>query len=287
VFTPRAVEALRPEIQRIIDGLLDAMAARASAGEAIDVVGKLAFPLPMEVVRLLFGAPPDEWAEHVVPLFAGADPLGPMVALAEYFEHEVIPRRRRQPGEDLFSGLVRGDLADEELVANAVLLVTAGFETTECLLANAVLCLLRHPDQRAVLLGDPRGRARNAVEEVLRFEPPALSTTRQTTEDVEVAGRTIPAGAKVLFSVIAGNRDPARYEEPDRFDITRPDVRPLTFGGGVHGCVGAALARLEGEVVVGSLFARFPHLALAEDEITWTADNPTVRRPARLLVHLS
>jgi cytochrome P450 len=286
VFTPRAVEALRPEIQRVTDRLLDAMAARPP-GEPVDVVAALAFPLPMEVVRLLFGAPADEWDARVVPLFTDPNPLGPMVALADYFERDVIPRRRRQPGDDLFSGLVRGDLDDEELVANAVLLVTAGFETTECLLANAVLCLLRDADQRALFLADPRGRARNAVEEVLRFEPPALSTTRQTLKDVEVAGRTIPAGAKVLFSVIAGNRDPARYAEPDRFDITRPDIRPLTFGGGVHVCVGAALARLEGEVVLGSLFERFPHLALAEDEITWTADNPTVRRPVRLLVRTS
>jgi cytochrome P450 len=207
-----------------------------------------------------------------------------MLELADYFATVGIPRRREEPGDDRFTGLVRGDLTDDELVANAVLLVTAGFETTECLVANAVLAILTHPDQRAVLLEDPRARSRNAIEEVLRFEPPALSTTRQTTAPVEVAGRTIPAGAKVLFSTLAGNRDPSRYADPDRFDITRPDVRPLTFGGGVHVCVGAALARMEGDVALASAFERFPDLELAEDPIEWTADNPTVRRPVRLRV---
>jgi cytochrome P450 len=284
VFTPRAVEALRPEVQRITDGLLDAMGERLAAGGPVDVVHDYAFPMPMEVVRLLFGADPVEWAERVVPLFVDSNPLAPMVILADYFAEVVIPLRRKAPGDDLFSGLVRGDLTDEELVANAVLLVTAGFETTECLVANAVLAILAHPDQRAVLLEDPRVRARNAIEEVLRWEPPALSTTRQTTAPVEVAGSTIPAGAKVLFSTLAGNRDPARYPEPDRFDITRPDIRPLTFGGGAHVCVGAALARMEGDVALGSLFERFPDLELAEERIEWTVDNPTVRRPVRLLV---
>jgi cytochrome P450 len=284
VFTPRAVEALRPEVQRITDGLLDAMGARLQQGEAVDVVHDYAFPMPMEVVRLLFGSDPDEWATRIVPLFEDSNPLAPMLELADYFATVVIPQRRAEPGDDLFSGLVRGDLTDDELVANAVLLVTAGFETTECLVANAVLAILAHPDQRAVLLEDPRARARNAVEEVLRWEPPALSTTRQTTAPVEVAGRTIPTGAKVLFSTLAGNRDPARYTDPDRFDITRADIRPLTFGGGVHVCVGAALARMEGDVALASIFERFPDLELAEERIEWTVDNPTVRRPVRLLV---
>jgi cytochrome P450 len=284
VFTPRAVEALRPEVQRITDGLLDAMAVRLERKEAVDVVHDYAFPMPMEVVRLLFGSDPEEWATRIVPLFEDSNPLAPMLELADYFATVVIPQRRAEPGDDLFSGLVRGDLTDDELVANAVLLVTAGFETTECLVANAVLAILAHPDQRAILLEDPRSRARNAIEEVLRWEPPALSTTRQTTAPVEVAGRTIPAGAKVLFSTLAGNRDPARYTDPDRFDITRPDIRPLTFGGGVHVCVGAALARMEGDVALASLFERFPDLALADEQIEWTADNPTVRRPVRLLV---
>jgi cytochrome P450 len=284
VFTPRAVEALRPEVQRITDGLLDAMGRRLGDGEAVDVVREYAFPMPMEVVRLLFGSDPDEWASRVVPLFEDSNPLAPMLELADYFAGVEIPQRRAHPGDDLFSGLVVGDLSDDELVANAVLLVTAGFETTECLIANAVLAILTHADQRAILLEDPRGRARNAIEEVLRWEPPALSTTRQTTAPVEVAGRTIPAGAKVLFSTLAGNRDPSRYPDPGRFDISRPDIRPLTFGGGVHVCVGAALARMEGDVALASLFERFPDLELAEDAITWTADNPTVRRPVRLLV---
>ncbi len=298
-FTPRAVEALGPAIQAATDAALDRMAtAFSSGGGSVDVVGDLAFSVPMEVVRLLFGAAPDAWDEHVVALFdgrqrgeAGADagPLGPMVALSEYFEQTVLPACREQPGDDIFSAMVVGDedgtLPDFELVANAVLLVTAGFETTQCLLANTVLALLAHPEARAWLLVDPRGRAGAVIEECLRWEPAALSTTRQTTCPVEVQGTTIPEGAKILFSVIAGNRDPRRYPVPSQFDPSRIDIRPLTFGGGAHVCVGAALARLEGEIVIASLFERFPELRLAPDAtVEWAASNPTVRRPSRLLV---
>ncbi len=305
-FTPRAVEALRPAIEAVTAAALDRMAAAFSAGEPVDVVGDLAFAVPMEVVRLLFGAPADEWDERVVALFDGRDtgdmgdtgeggggagggPLGAMVALSEYFEHSVLPARRDAPGDDIFSAMVVGDdegtLGDFELIANAVLLVTAGFETTQCLLANTILALLSHPDALGWLLADPRGRAGGTIEECLRWEPAALSTTRQTTCPVEVAGTTIPEGAKILFSVIAGNRDPRRYSEPSEFDPSRIDIRPLTFGGGVHVCVGAALARLEGEIVIGALFERFPGLELApEATVEWAASNPTVRRPSRLLV---
>jgi cytochrome P450 len=168
-------------------------------------------------------------------------------------------------------------------VANAVLLVTAGFETTMSLITLAVYALLSHPEQAEELRADPT-LARNAVEETLRFEPAALSTTRCTPVDLEVEGVTIPGGANILFSVVAGNRDPRRYENPGRFDITRDDNRPLTFGAGVHACIGAALARLEGEVAVGSLFARFPALRLAPQTIAWQTENPTVRRPVALHV---
>jgi pimeloyl-[acyl-carrier protein] synthase len=290
-FTPRAVDAMRPAIQGIADGLLDEIAERGGA----DVVADYAFPLPMEVVRLLFGVEPEPWAANVTALFdpATADPhtgpLGPMGALADWFIG-VVDERRRAPGSDMFSTMIAPDedgdaLSTEELVANAVLLVTAGFETTMSLITLTVYALLTHSDQLELLVADP-SLARNAIEETLRFEPAALSTTRSTPDDVDVAGVTIPGGANILFSVVAANRDPRRYDDPGRFDITRDDIRPLTFGAGQHACIGAALARLEGEIAVASLFARFPQLRLPPQAVVWQMENPTVRRPVALRVDI-
>jgi len=210
-----------------------------------------------------------------------------MGALAEWFVG-VVEARREALGTDMFSAMLAPDehgdaLSTAEAVANAVLLVTAGFETTMSMITLAVWSLLTHPEQLGALRADP-SLAAGAVEETLRFEPAALSTTRSTPHDLEVAGTTIPAGSNILCSVVAGNRDPRRYDEPDRFDITRTDVRPLTFGAGAHACLGAALARLEGKIAVGTLVRRFPGLRLASDELTWQTQNPTVRRPIALPV---
>jgi cytochrome P450 len=178
----------------------------------------------------------------------------------------------------------QGDtLSDLELVANAVLLVTAGFETTMGLISQSVLALLTHPDQLEELRAHPE-LVRNTVDEVLRFEPPAVSSTRSTPIDIEIAGVTIPAGSNILVSILAGNRDPRRYEEPDRFLIARDDIRPLTFGGGAHVCIGAALARMEAEVVLGELVAQTSALELVTDPIRWQTENPTIRRPVELTV---
>jgi len=288
-FTPRSVEALRPTVESLADRLVDGLAADGGG----DFVAAVAFPLPIEVVRLLFGVDPDEWDAEVVDLFrpgrasTGGGFIGQMQRLADYF-WRFVPARRRAPGDDMFSAMVQPDsdgdrLSDLELVANAVLLVTAGFETTMGLLSLAILTLLRHPDQLAMVRDDPE-LARNTVEEVLRFEPAAVSTTRHTPVDIGVAGTTIPADSNVLFSVIAANRDPERYTDPDRFDIMRADVRPLTFGGGAHVCIGAALARMEAEVVLRAIVTRTADLTLVTDPIVWQAENPTVRRPERLVV---
>jgi cytochrome P450 len=289
-FTPRAVDSFRPAIQSLADHLLDGVAALGSA----EIVADYAFPIPMEVVRLLFGVDASEWDKQVVELVrpgrpAAANAVEMMDALADYLA-DVVARRRDAPGTDMFSAMVvpddKGDrLSDHQLLANAVLLVTAGFETSMGLIALSILTLLRHPDQLAALRADP-ALIRNAVEEVLRFEPPALSTTRSTLEDVDVRGHVIPAGSNVLFPMAAVNRDPDRYPDPDTFDITRADIRPLTFGGGAHVCLGAALARLEAEVAVGSFFGRVGAARLGDDDIEWQAQNPTVRRPVALPVHL-
>ena len=166
-----------------------------------------------------------------------------------------------------------------------MLLVTAGFETTMGLLTNAVRTLLLHPDQLALLLDDP-SLAPSAVDEVLRFEPPALFTTRYATEAIEVAETVLPAGANVMFSSVAANRDPARYPEPDRFDITRHDIRPVTFGGGVHSCIGSTLARVEAEIALTTLFSAAPTLSLVPPLSPFQSDNPSVRMPEHLHVRV-
>jgi cytochrome P450 len=288
-FTPRAVAALRPDIQALADRLCDGL----EAGGGGDVVADYAFPLPMEVVRMLFAIDADEWAANVAVLFdpatapTDAGPLGPMGALAEWFVG-VVDARRDALGTDMFSAMLAPDdhgdsLSTAKAVANAVLLVTAGFETTMSLITLAVWSLLTHPEQLEALRAAP-SLAAGAVEETLRFEPAALSTTRSTPRDLDVAGATIPAGSNILCSVVAANRDPRRYDEPDRFDIARADVRPLTFGAGAHACLGAALARLEGEIAVGTLVRRFPGLRLVGGDVAWQTQNPTVRRPVTLPV---
>jgi cytochrome P450 len=291
-FTPRAVAAMRPTVQALAEHLVDALVARGGG----DVVHDLAFPLPMEVVRGMFAVDPGTWDAEIVALFDPARaPLpdgivGQMGRLTEWFGR-FVEERRAEPGDDLFSALMAVDeagdrLSDHELVANGVLLLTAGFETTMALVALMVRTLLLHPDQWALVRADP-SLARGAVEEVLRYEPAALSTTRTATVDLEVRGTTIPAGANVLVSVLAANRDPERYADPDRFDVTRTDVRPLTFGGGAHHCIGASLARLEAEVVLSTLVERAPGLRLVDGgACRWQADNPTVRRPVTLEVRV-
>jgi cytochrome P450 len=288
-FTPRAVADLRPQIAEVVDRLVDDLIARGGG----DVNELLAFPLPMEVTRLLFGVEPDVWDAEVTALFdparrSDAGWVADMEALAGFLA-DFLPRWPATSGTGLFSALKAPDedgnvLSDHEQVANSVLLVTAGFETTMSLLTNGVRTLLLHPDQLALLRAEP-GLVAAAVDEVLRFEPPALWTSRYATEAIDVAGGQIPAGANVLFSSVAANRDPDRYVDPDRFDITRSDIRPVTFGGGVHSCVGAALARAEAEIALSTLFSRAPNLRLVEPFCTrFQADNPSVRRPESLVV---
>jgi cytochrome P450 len=290
VFTPRAVEALRPQVEQVTNGLVAGLVA-AGGG---DVIPALAFPLPMEVMRLLFGVDAATWRERVAALF---DPAGGGPAFTDQlqqlitFLQELVGQRRGRPGEDMFSRMFAADedgdvLSDDELVANGVLLITAGFETTMSLIALAVHTLLRHPDQLELLRTD-WSLARGAVEEVLRYEPAALSTTRSTSEPLTLHGQTIPAGANVIVAMAGVNRDPAHFADPDHFLITRTGIRPLTFGGGAHLCIGAGLARLEAEVAITTLFRAAPSLRLPDDFVTtWHAGNPTVRRPESVPVLL-
>jgi cytochrome P450 len=289
-FTPRAVDELRPAIEAAAVPLVDRLVAEGGG----DLVECLAFPLPMEVTRLLFGVDPADWDAGIVALFdprrrSGRGWVDDMQRLTDSLRGVVADHRAgTAPPTGLFAALGTTDddglvLSEFEQLANAVLLVTAGFETTMGLLTNAVRTLLLHPRELALLLDDP-SLAASAVDEVLRFEPPALFTTRYATEAIEVAGSVIPAGANVMFSSVAANRDPARYHDPDRFDITRRDIRPVTFGGGVHSCIGSTLARVEAEIALTTLLAAAPTLSLVPPLSPFQGDNPSVRMPEHLRV---
>ena len=287
-FTPRAVEALRVPITRLADRLVSDLVA-AGGG---DIITALAYPLPMEVVRLLFGVDADRWGAEVAdglrPVSARGAKMGFSTRCSSLWTSSTSwsCERRTARGVDVFSALFVADddgetLSDLELKANAVLLVTAGFETTMSLITLAVRTLLLHRDQLR-LLRDDHSLVHQAVDEVLRFEPAALSTTRHTTVEVELKGRVIPAGQNVLFSLAAANRDPDRFDHPDEFDITRSDIRPLTFGAGVHNCIGAALAHMEAEIALIALIDGAPELRLRDERCTWQQANPTIRRPTSL-----
>lgn len=292
-FTPRAVDAMRPAIARAAERLVDELEA-AGGG---DIVTGFAFAVPMEVTRQLFGVEPDAWDAGVVALFdparrSGEGWVADMERLRVFLDGVVRGGGAADtPETGLFAALRAPDehgdvLSLDEQLANSLLLVTAGFETTMGLLANAVRSLLLHPDQLELLRSDWT-LAPAAVDEVLRFEPPAIFTTRFATEPIAVAGTVIPAGANVMFSSLAANRDPARYVEPHRFDITRTDIHPVTFGGGVHSCIGSTLARVEAEIALVALFGRLPSLALVEPVCTrFQRDNPSVRLPESLVVTL-
>jgi cytochrome P450 len=290
VFTPRAVEGLRPRIEEIVITAIEGLQAGATGGRA-DVMAAMAWQIPMEVMRELFGVDAGEWQAGVVDAcFAAGTPVAMMNGLTDYLS-TLVDRRRSGPGSDVFSRLFAPDelgesLGDHELVANGVLLITAGFETTMSLLGNMLCCIGSRPEVRDAVRRD-RSLIGAAVEETLRFETPALSTSRTTTAEVALGEQAIPAGGNVLFSLAAGNRDPRRFADPDRFDVARRDVRPLGFGGGLHVCIGAALARLEAQVTLAAMLDRFPSFGVDPATVSWRKDNPTVRGPASLPIRLA
>jgi cytochrome P450 len=278
-FTPRTIERLRPRVQQLVDELLD---ARTGTG-TIELIEDLAYPLPVQVISELLGVPPEDherfkgWSRD---LARGLDPdfilpqdvldqrKAAVDAFSAYFL-ELIAERRRSPQDDLLSALVaaedEGDrLTERELLSTCTLLLVAGHETTVNLIANGTLALLRHPDQLRRLRDDP-GIARSAVEELLRYDPPVQMTGRVALEDIELDGATLTKGAFGLLLLASANRDPAAFPEPDRLDLGRADNHHLAFGFGTHFCLGAPLARLEGEVALTTLARRCPDLALATD----------------------
>lgn len=281
-FTPRMIELLRPRIQEIADGLIDAVAAD---GE-MELVSDFAFPLPITVIAELLGVPPvdrdrfRDWSAAIVSPALAADELerfgAKMVEFKDYL-HALFEERRREPGEDLVSALVAvedgGDtLSEQELSSMVAILIVAGHETTVSLIGNATLALLTHPEQRAEIERNPSLLPR-AVEELIRYDGPVERTlNRWAAEDVELRGQKIRRGESVIVVLGAADRDPERFAAPDTLDLTAErDSRHLGFGRGSHFCLGAPLARLEGEIALGTLLRRLPglRLAVAEGELRW------------------
>lgn len=269
-FTSRRVEHLRPHIEQLTDELLDAMAAR---GEA-DLMADFSVPLTIAVICKLLGITEQE-QEHVRASWERqAELLSPEAAeqlaneQAEYLTG-VIAAKRAAPGEDLVTSLIQardsgGDqLSDNELVAMVHLLLMSGFETTMNMIGNAMVTLLGHPEQLALLRDKPE-LLPAALEELVRYDSPVqASMLRFTVDDIELEDALIPAGSYVLVSNRQANRDPAKFTDPDLLDVTRRPEAHLGYGHGVHYCVGAPLARLEAQIAIGKLIARFPDLALA------------------------
>ncbi|MBF3044978.1 cytochrome P450, partial [Pseudomonas aeruginosa] len=276
-FTPRQVERLQPHIERITEALLDAMAGREQA----DLMADFAIPLTIAVIFELLGIPEAE-REHARQSWERqAELLSPEEAQAladaqvDYLR-VLLEAKRRQPADDVYSGLVQaadesGQLSEAELVSMAHLLMMSGFETTMNMIGNALVTLLVNPEQLALLRAQPE-LLPNAMEELVRHDSPVrASMLRFTVEDVELDGVTIPAGEYILVSNLTANHDAERFDDPDRLDLTRNTDGHLGYGFGVHYCVGASLARLEGRIAIQRLLARFPDLQLAvpHAELQW------------------
>ncbi len=279
VFTVKAVEKLRERTQEIADGLLDGLAAHGPSDPA-ELVATYCAQLPVTVIAEILGVPPEE-RDRVLDFGAGAAPsldLGLTYPEFRRVEKSLsafqawlrthLAALQENPGDDLMSQLVaaredgRG-LNDEELMATAGLVLAAGFETTVNLLGNGIVLLREHPDQLVRLREEPDLWA-NAVDEVLRHDPPVLLTGRLSTADTEVAGQRVPRGSVVTTMLAGANRDPEVFTDPDRFDVARENAKEhVSFSSGRHYCLGAALARMEGEVGLRTLFDRFPDLQLA------------------------
>jgi pimeloyl-[acyl-carrier protein] synthase len=281
-FTPKRVEALRPRIQEIVDELLD----KVQPGSQFDAIWDLGYPLPVIVIAEMLGVAParrddfKRWSDDIVATLSG-----PMVSdetleramnssleMADYFK-EVISERRQEPRDDLLSALIaaeeRGEvLSEEELLATCILLLAAGNETTTNLIGNGLLALLRNPDQLEKLRRNPE-LVEPAVEEFLRFDGPVHGTGRVALEELEIDGRTIEEGRIVFTLIAAANRDPAQFADPENLDIARDPNAHVAFGYGIHFCLGAPLARAEGQIAFRSLLERFPDFRLAAEEAEW------------------
>lgn len=289
-FTPRRVEQLRGEVEAMTDGLLDEL-----GGEG-DFVEKLAFPLPANVISALVGVPEAD-RDWLRPLIADLVPTIEPTATAEVMDKaeaagekagayltELIATRRADPQDDMLSALIQASdgedrLSEAEVQANVFLIYAAGFETTTHLLGNMVRQFVAHPEQLQ-RVRDDRSLIPNAVEEVLRFDPPVQLDGRYVFEDIEIDGFTIEKGSSIITLLAGSNRDPAVCDDPDTFDVGREDIQLMSFGSGIHYCLGAALARLEAQVVLERLIDRYEHWEITAEPVWQT--RITIRGVERL-----
>ncbi|MGW1148616.1 cytochrome P450 family protein [Streptomyces sp. NPDC002454] len=286
-FTPRRVAAFAPRVQQLTDRFIDDFAAR---GEA-DLIHEFAFPLPIYAICDLLGVPAEDqddfrdWAGMMIR--HGGGPRGGVARSVKKMRGylvDLIHRKRADPGEDLISGLIRASdhgehLTEGEAAAMAFILLFAGFETTVNLIGNGTFALLTHPEQRALLQGSlndgtagSTGLLTTAVEELLRYDGPVeMATWRFATEPLRLGGQDVERGDPVLVVLAAADRDPARFDHPDHLDLTRRDNPHLGYGHGIHYCLGAPLARLEGQTALATLLRRLPdlELAAAPEELRW------------------
>lgn len=285
VFTPKLIEQMRAEIEIITQRLLDSALAQPRANtDGFDLLQTVALPLPVAVIAKILGVPADDykkfarWANAFVGMTNTFDMLLAIPNLWQMttYLRAMIAQRKADPRDDLITALVQAQenndkLSDDEVLAMTVLLLTAGFETTVNLISSGILTLLQHPTQLAQLREGLRGPAasrdafvRSAIEELLRFTSPvSLGTERYAAADIELHGVTIPRGSFVGLSLISANHDERRFNQPETPDLARPDNRHLSFGNGVHYCLGAPLARLEAAIAIPAILERLPNLRLA------------------------
>jgi cytochrome P450 len=286
-FTPRSVEALRPRVEQLVEEMVETCAAKGT----FDVIREVAYPLPVIIIAEMLGIPPAErdqfkkWSDEIATTVGMANIDQERIArkaqreLRDYLV-PIMQERRREPREDLLSALVAAEedgdkLSLMEVHATIALLLVAGNETTTNLIGNGLLALMQHRDQFDRLRANPE-MIGTAVEEMLRYDSPVQGTSRFTLQDTEVNGHPVKAGQQVFLFIGAANRDPAQFPDPDTFDIGREDNRHLSFGNGIHFCLGAPLARIEGPIALNALLQRFPNMRLATDKLVW-GDNIVLR----------
>jgi cytochrome P450 len=281
-FTPRLIEQMRGRVQEVADALLDTVQDR---GE-MDLIDDYAYPLPITVIAELLGVPAEdrykfrEWAVTAVSgnrteEYAEKILIPHMRAFTDYLR-AMFEEKRKSPEDDLISALVRAEeagdkLSEDELLGTLFLLLVAGYETTVNLIGNGTLALLQHPDQFQKLRDEP-SLIKAAIEELLRYNGPfEISTERFAREDIVIGETVIPKGEMVMAVIAAADHDPERFPEPNTLDITRMDNKHLAFGKGIHYCLGAPLARMEGQIAIGTLLRRMPNLRLkgSPESLTW------------------
>ena len=281
-FTPRVVEGLRPAIKQIANELLD----NAQAQGHMELIRDFAFPLPAIVIATMLGVPPEDrdqlnaWSESFGALLDGGNlsmenaflALHGVSEFIEYFR-QIIRQRRNAPRDDLLQAMInaeeQGDvLSEEELLGNCVLIMAAGHGTTMHLIGNGTLALLRNPRQLQQLKAEP-ALMPSAVAELLRYDSPVQMTSRRAKEDMRIGDKRISEGQEVIMCTGAANHDPAQFSDPDRLRLDRPENRHLSFGLGIHFCLGAPLARLESEIAFHALLRHFPNLRLANEAVEW------------------